>query len=269
MDELAGRQPRAAGAVAGGAAADRRGPGVTVAGLSFGAAARLSGRASASVQRTMELVRRMDLIREYWWLIVIVVALVLAFILLRPRQRVNLTDSAPVRPHMAQPKRPPEGRGIAGEAAAATSDVTGDIIRAPVHRALDGESGPADDLCGIKGIGPKFADALHGARLHALRSACAASLRLKSTGWTRGLARLPAASRATGSSSRPITLPATIPTASNRSSGSFSRPPPPASGPASCAAGTRSACRSFVHPCRRSRTTSRRGGTSRRFPANV
>ena len=42
----------------------------------------------------------MDLIREYWWVIVIVVALALAFILLRPRQRVQLTDSAPVRPHM-------------------------------------------------------------------------------------------------------------------------------------------------------------------------
>ena len=103
----------------------------------------------------------MDLIREYWWLIVIVVALVLAFILLRPKQRVTLTDSAPMRPHMASPKRPPEGRGIAGEAAAATSDVTGDIIRAPVHRALDGELGSHDDLCLIKGIGPKFADALH------------------------------------------------------------------------------------------------------------
>jgi len=104
----------------------------------------------------------MDLIREYWWLIVIVVALVLAFILLRPRQRVTLTDSAPVRPHMAQPKRPPEGRGIAGEAAAATSDLTGDIISAPVHRALEGDV-PRDDLCRLKGVGPKFADALHGA----------------------------------------------------------------------------------------------------------
>lgn len=104
----------------------------------------------------------MDLIREYWWLIVIVVALVLAFVLLRPKQRVTLTDSAPVRPHMAQMKRPPEGRGIAGEAAAATSDVTGHIIRAPVHRALEGDTGPHDDLCIIKGIGPKFADALYG-----------------------------------------------------------------------------------------------------------
>ena len=103
----------------------------------------------------------MDLIREYWWLIVIVVALVLAFILLRPKQRVTLTNSAPVRPHMTDQKRPPEGRGIVGEAAAATSDVSGEILRAPVHRALDGDGEPHDDLCQIKGLGPKFADALH------------------------------------------------------------------------------------------------------------
>jgi predicted flap endonuclease-1-like 5' DNA nuclease len=103
----------------------------------------------------------MDLIREYWWLIVVVVVLVLAFILLRPKQRVRLSDSAPVRPHM-QHVRPPEGRGIAGEAAAATSDVTGDIIGAPVHRALDGDL-PRDDLCRLKGVGPKFAQALHSA----------------------------------------------------------------------------------------------------------
>ena len=42
----------------------------------------------------------MDLIREYWWAIVVLVVLVLAFVVLRPRQRVQLTDSAPVRPHM-------------------------------------------------------------------------------------------------------------------------------------------------------------------------
>ena len=88
----------------------------------------------------------MDLIREYWWLIIVVIALVLAFILLRPKQRVTLTDSAPVRPHMAQQKSPAEGRGLAGEAAAATSDIAGDILRAPVHSALEGESGSQDDF---------------------------------------------------------------------------------------------------------------------------
>lgn len=102
----------------------------------------------------------MDLIQQYWWVIVIVVALVLAFILLRPRQRVTLTDSTPLRPHMAKAKSLPEGRGIAGEAAAATSDVTGEILHVPVRQTLDGEEHPHDDLCRLKGVGPKFADAL-------------------------------------------------------------------------------------------------------------
>lgn len=102
----------------------------------------------------------MDLLQQYWWLIIVLVALVLAFVLLRPRQRVRLTDSAPVRPHMTQAK-PAEGRGIAGEAAAATSDVTGELLGARVHGALDGEEA-GDDLSRMKGVGPKFADALHG-----------------------------------------------------------------------------------------------------------
>lgn len=103
----------------------------------------------------------MDLIREYWWAIVILVALVLAFVLLRPKQRVQLTDSAPVRPHMAQAKSPHEGRGIVGEAAAAASDITGQLLRAPVHSSLEGQENPHDDLCRLKGVGPKFAEALH------------------------------------------------------------------------------------------------------------
>ena len=109
----------------------------------------------------MELVIAMDFVREYWWVIlVVVVALTLALTLLRTRQRVRLTDSAPTRPHMAY-ARPPEGRGLAGEAATATTDVTGELLRAPVHNKLDGVGDSGDDLCRIKGIGPKFADALH------------------------------------------------------------------------------------------------------------
>lgn len=102
----------------------------------------------------------MDLIREYWWVIVVLLALVLAFLLLRPKQRVALTDSAPLRPHMAQLRQPLEGRGIAGEAAAAASDVTGEILHAPVRQSLDGDKGTSDDLLRLKGVGPKFADAL-------------------------------------------------------------------------------------------------------------
>jgi predicted flap endonuclease-1-like 5' DNA nuclease len=107
----------------------------------------------------------MEIIHEYWWLIVIVVALVLALIVLRPRQRVSLTDSAPVRPHMAYSK-PPEGRGLTGEHAAAASDITGELLRAPVHRELDGDKDPHDDLCALKGVGPKFADVLRGLGFH-------------------------------------------------------------------------------------------------------
>jgi predicted flap endonuclease-1-like 5' DNA nuclease len=109
----------------------------------------------------------MDFIREYWWLIaiVVVVALAVAFIALRPRQRVSLTDSAPIRPHMAY-GAPPEGRGLPGEAAAAASAVTGAIISAPVRRALDGDKDSHDDLSMIKGVGPKFADKLHALGFH-------------------------------------------------------------------------------------------------------
>jgi len=106
----------------------------------------------------------MDFLREYWWLIFVLVALVLAFLLLRPRQRVTLTDSAPKRPHMQDARR--EGRGIAGEAAAATSDVTGQLLGARVHQELSGGKDPADDLCLLKGVGPKFADALHALGFH-------------------------------------------------------------------------------------------------------
>jgi predicted flap endonuclease-1-like 5' DNA nuclease len=62
---------------------------------------------------------------------------------------------------MAQAKRLPEGRGLPGEHAAAASDVAGEILRAPVHKQLDGEGDARDDLCRLKGVGPKFADALH------------------------------------------------------------------------------------------------------------
>ena len=110
----------------------------------------------------------MDVLRDYWPFIVVAVAvaLVLAFLLLRPRQRVQLTESAPVRPHMARVNPEREGRGLAGEAAAATSDVTGELLDARVHRQLAGANEQVDDLVLLKGVGPKFADALHAAGFH-------------------------------------------------------------------------------------------------------
>jgi predicted flap endonuclease-1-like 5' DNA nuclease len=103
----------------------------------------------------------MQFLQAYWPAVLVAAALlvILALLVFRPRQRVKLTDSAPVRPHMQQ-SRPAEGRGIAAEAAAAAGDLAGDIIQAPVRRALDGDM-PRDDLCLLKGVGPKFADALH------------------------------------------------------------------------------------------------------------
>ena len=95
----------------------------------------------------------MDFLHGTWPPIIVGIALlvIVALLIFRPRQRVKLSESAPR-----------EGRGIAGEAAAATSDVAGNIINAPVHRALEGDV-QQDDLCMLKGVGPKFADALHGA----------------------------------------------------------------------------------------------------------
>jgi len=90
----------------------------------------------------------------------IIVLIILAFILFRPKQRVSLSDSAPVRPHMQSRNREGEGRGLAAEAAAATSDVTGELLGAPVHRALAGED-VRDDFARMKGVGPKLAEALH------------------------------------------------------------------------------------------------------------
>lgn len=108
----------------------------------------------------------MDLIREYWWvLLVVLVVAVLALSLLRPRQRVRLSDNGPLRPHMTG-TREREGRGLAGEAAAAASDVTGELIGAPVHRTLGGHDEQDDDLILIKGVGPKFADMLRGLGFH-------------------------------------------------------------------------------------------------------
>ena len=96
-------------------------------------------------------------------LIAIVVALAVAFLLLRPRQRVTLNDSdTPRRPHMAYtPDRGSEGKGLASEAAAAATDVAGEILHVPAHRHLPGASGPPDDLARLKGVGPKFAEMLN------------------------------------------------------------------------------------------------------------
>ena len=104
----------------------------------------------------------MDVLTQYWWLILIgLVVLIALALLLRPRQSVRLTDSTPLRPHMAAPKSEREGRGLAGEAAAAASDVAGAIVGASIHSKLGGSGQQSDDLLLLKGIGPKLAETLN------------------------------------------------------------------------------------------------------------
>jgi predicted flap endonuclease-1-like 5' DNA nuclease len=112
----------------------------------------------------------MDWIQHYWWVIALIVVAVLAFVLLRPPQRVKLSDTAPLRPHMAQG----HPRGLAGEVAAAASDVAGDIIEAPTYPGTAG-GGPNDDLCRMKGVGPKLAEALNRLGFHRFEQLAALS----------------------------------------------------------------------------------------------
>ena len=106
-----------------------------------------------------------ELLRDYLpaILVALVIGLIVGFLIFRPRQRVRLTDSAPLRPHMtnAGRDRRRETKDLASEAAAAASDVTGEMIGAPVHRHLSGGADAADDFLRIKGVGPKLSDMLH------------------------------------------------------------------------------------------------------------
>lgn len=105
-----------------------------------------------------------ELIRDYLpvILIALLIGVIVGYLAFRPRQRIKLSDSAPIRPHMAHLDRAPgEGRGFSDSVAAAASDVTGDIIEAPVHANLPGASGTPDDLRRLKGVGPKFANLLN------------------------------------------------------------------------------------------------------------
>ena len=105
-----------------------------------------------------------ELFGEYWpaILVALVIGLIVGFLIFRPHQRVRLTDSAPLRPHMVKNRDSrKEANDIASEAAAAASDVSGEIIGAPVHRHLSNGARDADDFLRIKGVGPRLAGMLH------------------------------------------------------------------------------------------------------------
>ena len=87
----------------------------------------------------------------YWpvILVAVLIGLVVGFLIFRPRQRVRLTDSAPIRPHMAVQS----GETVFGhEAEVTTKHVLGDP-GAPIE--------PGDDLERLKGVGPKLAAMLN------------------------------------------------------------------------------------------------------------
>ncbi|WP_309610560.1 hypothetical protein [Sphingomonas sp.] len=100
-------------------------------------------------------------------IVALVIGAITGFLLFRQRQRVRLSDSAPVRPHMAVEQRRPiadtfpiatKRPGPLDGAAAAFEDVSGTILNARVHSEL---AETADDLQRLKGVGPKFVTLLH------------------------------------------------------------------------------------------------------------
>jgi predicted flap endonuclease-1-like 5' DNA nuclease len=92
-------------------------------------------------------------------LIALLIGAIVGYLIVRPRQRVRLSNSTPVRPHMTVIKDGSrEGNGLASEAAAAASDITGQLLDAKVHTHLGDDV--ADDFERLKGVGPKFAQML-------------------------------------------------------------------------------------------------------------
>lgn len=93
----------------------------------------------------------LEVLDAYWpvILVAVLIGLVVGFLIFRPRQRVRLTDSAPIRPHMAVRS----GETVFGhEAEVTTKHVLGDA-GAPFA--------PGDELERLKGVGPKLAAMLN------------------------------------------------------------------------------------------------------------
>ncbi len=103
-------------------------------------------------------------------LIAVLIGFIVGFLIFRPRQQVRLTDSTPLRPHMAQGLKAADGdggaslardgAGFSDEIAAAAGDVTGEFLGASVNTGVGEDDDPADDLQRLKGVGPKLAQLL-------------------------------------------------------------------------------------------------------------
>ena len=91
-----------------------------------------------------------EFLSAYWPVIVIgiLIGLVVGYMVFRPRQKVRLTETGIVRPHMTKADEAPPG--AADPAPAAT-----------FHAADHAPRGAPDDLLLLKGVGPKLAGLLH------------------------------------------------------------------------------------------------------------
>lgn len=96
----------------------------------------------------------MEFIQIYWpvFLVALIIGTIVGYLVFRPRQRIRLSEDVPLRPHMTAARRAGEGDWITDEAAAAASDLAGDILGAKVHQELPGAYGPPDDLRQLKGF---------------------------------------------------------------------------------------------------------------------
>lgn len=105
----------------------------------------------------------MEFFQLYWpvFLVALIIGVIVGYLVFRPKQTVRLSDSVPIRPHMTHATAAGEGRNITDEAAAAASDIAGQLLRTRVHEELPGASGPPDDLLRLKGVGPKLAAMLN------------------------------------------------------------------------------------------------------------
>ena len=99
-----------------------------------------------------------ELINAYWpiVLLALLIGLVVGFLIFRPRQSIRLTDSAPLRPHMAEQDRETV---LGHEANVTAKHVLGSESAVP--------AGPGDNLERLKGVGPKLAAML---RAHGIAS---------------------------------------------------------------------------------------------------
>ena len=81
----------------------------------------------------------------------VVLLFLLAFLVLRPRQTVTLTDNGPVRPHMA----------VAHDNAAPELSKADPFHTPPIHVDRPHTIGAPNELTALKGVGPKFAALLN------------------------------------------------------------------------------------------------------------